>query len=631
MPEPTLVPLPGSERHEQPGATRIGPVPADETIEFSVVVRPRKGAPDMEQVARNAAITGKFLSREELAEAAAPDPADVQAVEEYAQRNGLTVEGVNPVTRRVKLAGSAAAVKQAFGVSLDRYEHRGTTFRGRTGPVLVPERLADIIVGVLGTDDRPMAHRLTTVAPQFVSGDSVPMTAVQMASYYNYPAGLDGTGQCIGIIEFGGGYFIQDINTYFTQLGMNTPSIVDVPVAGGSNSPTPGTGLTNDTGSLETAEVELDIEVAGSAAPGASLAVYFVGTASTNNWVDAITAAINDSTNNPSVLSISWGLAEDAAPPQFLTPVDQALTSAAAVGLTVLIASGDQGSTGSWGQQGPPDTLAHVNFAASSPNATGVGGTVLQPDGSGGVAGEVVWNNGATTAASGGGVSKFFNTVPSFQSAAGISPVSANPPNNPGRGVPDVSANADNYQIFVRGQNVPVGGTSAATPLWAALIARVNQGISGRAGLLQAMLYGPLRTAGALNDITTGDNGAYTAGAGWDACTGLGTPNGTAILIGYRAARQVAPAVTQLSESSGSAGDRLMVTGTGFLGATAVGFGAVAAGIGQAPPDDGTVDSDTQVTVTVPSGPASGTMVDVTVTAPGGASADVPADQFTFN
>jgi kumamolisin len=630
MPEPTLVPLHGSERHEQPGATRIGPVPADETIQFSVVVRPRKGAPDMGEVARNAAVTGKFLSREELAEAAAPDPADVQAVEEYARQNGLTVEGVDPVTRRVKLSGSAAAVKQAFGVSLDRYEHRGRTFRGRTGPVLVPESLADIIVGVLGTDDRPMAHRQTIAAPQFVSGSSVPMTAVQMASYYKYPAGLDGTGQCIGIIEFGGGYFIQDINTYFSQLGMNTPSIVDVPVAGGSNSPTPGTGITNDTPSLETAEVELDIEVAGSAAPGASIAMYFVGPSSTNNWVDAITAAIGDSTNNPSVLSISWGFAEDSAPPQFLTPADQALASAAAAGITVLIASGDQGSTGSWGQQGPPDALAHVNFAASSPNATGVGGTVLQPDGSGGVAAEVVWNNGATTSASGGGVSAFF-PVPSFQSGAGINPASANPPNNPGRGVPDVSANADSYQVYIRGQNTPVGGTSAATPLWAALIALVNQGIGGRAGLLQPLLYGPLLTAGALNDITTGDNGAYSAGTGWDACTGLGSPNGTAILIGYRAARQVAPAVTQLSESSGNPGDQLVVTGTGFLGATAVGFGAVAAGIGQAPPNDGTVNSDTQVTVTVPSGPASGTMVDVTVTAPGGASADVSADQFTFN
>ena len=551
MPEPTLVPLAGSERDEQPGATRIGPVPADETIRFSVVVRPRNGAPDMAEVARNAAVTGKFLSREELAAAVAPDPADVQAVEEYAHRSDLTVEGDDPVTRRVKLAGSAAAVKQAFGVSLDRYEHHGRTFRGRTGPVLVPENLAGIIVGVLGTDDRPMAR--PHVTPQFVSGDSVPMTAVQLAAHYNYPAGLDGTGQCIGIIEFGGGYFAQDISTYFTQLAISTPAITDVPVDGGSNSPAPGTGVTNDTPSLETAEVELDIEVAGSAAPGASLAVYFVGTSGTNSWSDAITAALNDAANNPSVVSVSWGLAEDAAPPQFLTQVDQALAAAAAAGLTVLIASGDQGSTGSWGQQGPPDALAHVNFPASSPNATGVGGTVLQPDGNGGVAAEVVWNNGAAGGASGGGVSAFFTPVPSFQSAAGINPVSANPPGNPGRGAPDVSADADNYQVYIRGQNTPLNGTSAGTPLWADLIACVNQGIGGRAGLLQPMLYGPLLTAGALNDITTGDNGAYAAGPGWDACTGLGTPNGAAILAGYQAARQAAPAPAQLSGAPGSA------------------------------------------------------------------------------
>ena len=217
-------------------------------------------------------------------------------------------------------------------------------------------------------------------------------------------------------------------------------------VSGGSNNPTQGSGLNPFDA---TVEVELDVEVAGAAAPGASLAVYFVGTAGTNAWVEVISAAINDTTNNPSVLSISWGLAEDLAPDQFKTAVDQALASAAAAGITVLVASGDQGSTGSWGQQGPPDALAHVNLPASSPNATGVGGTVLQPDGSGGVAAEVVWNNGAATSASGGGVSAFF-PVPSFQSGAGINPVSANPPDNPGRGAPDVAANADNYQVFVR-------------------------------------------------------------------------------------------------------------------------------------------------------------------------------------
>ena len=196
-----------------------------------------------------------------------------------------------------------------------------------------------------------------------------------------------------------------------------------------------------------------------------------------------------------------------------------------------------------------------------------------------------------------------------------------------------MSANADNYGVFIRGKKVSVGGTSASTPLWAALIGRVNQGIGGRAGLLQTMLYGPLLTAGDLNDVTTGDNGAYSAGSGWDACTGgARSPwKGTAILLGYRAARRVAPTVTRLSASTGNPGDRLVINGTGLLGATAVRFGAVVVGFGEASPNDGSIDSDTQVTVTVPSGAASGTTVDVTVTAPGGTSQAVLADRFTFN
>jgi kumamolisin len=371
-------------------------------------------------------------------------------------------------------------------------------------------------------------------------------------------------------------------------------------------------------------EVELDIEVAGLAAPGARMAVYFVGRATSNQWVDVLSAAINDTTNNPSVLSISWDIAEDAVPDQFKNAVDLALAAAGGIGITVLIASGDNGSQGSWGTQAPPDARAHVNFPPSSWNATGVGGTVLVPDGSGGVSREVAWNNGATTSASGGGVSTFFH-VPPFQSAEGLNPASANAPHDPGRGVPDVSANADNYQVFVRGESVSLSGTSAATPLWAALISRINQGTGRKAGLLNQMLYGPLRAAGALNDVTTGDNGAYSAGAGWDACTGLGSPDGTAILLGLRAAWQVAPAVTRLSESAGNPGDQLVIGGTGFLGATTVHFGAVAAEVSGA-----SIDNDTQLTVAVPAGLAPGTTVDVTVTAPGGTSPGVSASQFTF-
>jgi kumamolisin len=621
-----MVPLAGSERTERPGATLTGPVPDDELIEFAAVLRARPDAPDLAEVAQAAAVTGEFLSREEVITAAAPDPADVRAVEEYARASGLTVGVPDPLTRRVRLSGPAGAVRRAFGVSLSRYAHDGGTFRGRTGPVLIPASLAGVIVGVLGTDNRPMARR--QAVPAYFSGGSVQLAVSQLAAYYNYPVSVDGTGQCIGIIEFDGGYFPEDIAQYFLDQE-NTPAITDVLVSGGSNSPAP---VPPPLGQPDyTAEVELDIEVAGAAAPGASIAVYFAGNAGSNAWVEALSAAIGDTANNPSVISVSWSAAEDSAqwPAQDITAIDQALATAAAAGLTVLVCSGDCGSQGSWGQPvtPPPDALAHVNFPASSPNATGVGGTVLEPALGGGILQEVTWNNGPI-AASGGGVSDLFG-VPLYQSVAGITPRSQNPPGNPGRGVPDVSANADGYPVIIRGNSEVQGGTSASTPLWAALIARVNQGLGWPwCGLLQAVLY---KIPGAMRDVVIGDNGAYGAGPGWDACTGLGSPDGLAILLGYRQLRQVAPVVSGISESNGNPGDTLTVIGSNFLGATAVGFGAVAAGIGGAPPDDGIVVSDTMVTVTVPAGPASGTTVDVTVTAPGGASFPVPADQFTYD
>jgi kumamolisin len=629
-----MVPLAGSERTERPGATLIGPVPDDELIEFAAVLRARPDAPDLADVAQAAAVTGEFLSREEVMTAAAPAPADVAAVGAYAQASGLTVGVPDPLTRRVRLSGPAGAVRRAFGVSLNRYAHDGGMFRGRTGPVLIPATLAGVIVGVLGTDNRPMARR--QAVPAFFSGGSVQLPVPQLAVYYNYPVSLDGTGQCIGIVELGGGYFVEDIAQYFLDQE-NTPAITPVPVAGGSNSPTP---TPPPLGQPDyTAEVELDIEIAGAAAPGASIVVYFVGDASSNGYVDALSAAIADVANNPSVISISWSAAEDSTqwPMQDITAIDQALATAAAAGLTVLICSGDCGSQGSWGQPvtPPPDSLAHVNFPASSPNATGVGGTILEPALGGGILQETTWNNGPI-AASGGGVSDIF-PVPLYQTAAGITPRSKNPnpTQNFGRGVPDVSANADGYPVIIRGNSVIQGGTSAATPLWAALIARVNQGLGWPwCGLLQPVLY---TIPGAMNDVTIGDNQVdpsvpfYPATKGWDPCTGLGSPNGLAILLGYRRLRQVAPVVTSISESDGNPGDTLTVIGSNFLGATAVGFGTVSAGIGGAPPDDGIVVSDTMVTVTVPAGPASGTTVDVTVTAPGGASFPVTADQFTYD
>ena len=575
MTDATLVPLLGSERHEQEGATRIGPVSDEEPIDFSVVVRAREGAPAIEDIARTAATTGNFLSREQLAEVAAPDPADVQAVEDYATSKGLTVDGVDPITRRVKLSGPATAVKQAFGVSLDWYEHEGVTFRGRTGSVLVPQSLADVIVGVLGTDNRPMARRHTVVTGEFVSGHSVPMNAAQMASFYNFPPGLDGSGECIGIIEFGGGYFIQDINTYFSQLGMSTPSIVDVSVSGGSNSPVKGSGLKPFD---NTPEVELDIEVMGSAAPGAKLVVYFVG-ASTNEWVDALSAAIHDSTNDPSVLSISWETVEDRA-----SPISRRGRSSACVGccggphgVDLFRRSGFPGTDGfAWvarPRELPVLVAERDQLRWHRPGARRQRRSLSRDR----------LEQRCDDGSIGRGCERLLpgSVVPI---RCGNQPTIGEPTEQSWSGGPRRERQRRQLRGFHPGQ----------------------EGLSGRYERIDTAV-GCADRPGQPGDRRPSraapDNAVRTAADGWgperrhdrrqrslQCGFRMGRlhrarfPKGTAILLGYRAARRVAPTVTRLSASTGNPGDRLVINGTGLLGATAVRFGAVVVGFGEASP-----------------------------------------------
>ncbi len=199
--------------------------------------------------------------------------------------------------------------------------------------------------------------------------------------------------------------------------------------------------------------------------------------------------------------------------------MDQAFQAAAALGITVCCAAGDNGS----GDGVTTDQLAHVDFPASSPYALGCGGTRLEAANNQ-VTSEVVWS------ATGGGVSDFF-TLPTWQANAGVPP-SANPDHHVGRGVPDVAGDADpqtGYDVYVDGQSVVFGGTSAVAPLWAGLIALMNQQRGQPVGYLNPKLYQNyqrLIKAEALRDVTSGDNGAYSAGLGWDACSGVGTPKG---------------------------------------------------------------------------------------------------------
>ena len=514
----------GSNRVPLHRAHAAGQVPADER--FEVTVRVRRKAP-LQSSAADGFDTDqspgqrRYLTREQYVSAHGADPADLAKVEAFARAHGLVVAETSAARRSVFLSGTAADFAAAFGTTIEHYKHDGGTYRGRTGPLTVPANLADVVEGVFGIDDRPVAK------PHFQRYKPAPSYGIQahtadnsftppeVAKLYTFPTGLDGTGQCIAIIELGGGYREADIKAYFKELDLPVPNVRTVRVDSGNNQPS--------TADSADGEVMLDIEVAASIAPKALIAVYFTSNTD-KGFLDAITMAIHDTTNKPSVISISWGSSEQNWTGQAMTSFDQTFQTAAALGVTVCCASGDAGSG-----DGEADGKAHVDFPASSPYALGCGGTKLTAARNT-ISSEVVWNEG-TNSATGGGVSDFF-PVPAYQSAAGIPP-SVNNPQHTGRGVPDVAGDADpetGYSIRVDGQEGVIGGTSAVAPLWAGLIALFNQGLKHPVGFLNPLIYGSLVGTGCFRDIISGNNGAYTAKPRWDACTGWGSPNGVNLL-----------------------------------------------------------------------------------------------------
>jgi kumamolisin len=519
-----MVKLPGSMPAQRADVRSIGPVPADERFEITVVLRPKAElAPqglDADLAAR------QYLTREEFAAMHGASDADMDTVAAFAQQAGLVVVERRPAARSMVLSGAAAQVARAFQTGIEQVEHAEGISRRRTAPVHVPPELGDIVQGVFGIDNTPIVrprYRLATPplqeAPEQIVATA--FTPVDIARLYDFPTGLDGTGQCIAIVEFGGGYRSADLNAYFKSLNLPTPKVTAVSVDGGKNSPSwPWTA---------DAEVALDIEVAGAVAPGANIAVYFAPN-SDQGFLDAITTAVHDTVNRPSVISISWGAPESDWSPQTLAAVNQAFEAAAALGVTVCCAAGDAGSSDQNPSNGTPDGLAHADFPASSPYVLACGGTRLTVD-SGKIVSEVAWNDDPQTSATGGGVSDVFD-LPAWQAKAGV-PRSVNPGGRVGRGVPDVAGSASpaaGYRIRVDYLSFVIGGTSAVSPLMSGLVALMNQKRTQPVGFLNPLLYGPVVGKGAFRDITSGTNGAYAARTGWDACTGWGVPIGTRLM-----------------------------------------------------------------------------------------------------
>ena len=503
-----MVNLEGSRRREVAGANVTGQIAAEERIEISIVLRRR-------QPLAGAGVP-RFAHREEFLAAHGADPADVALVEQFARRQNLAVVEKDVARRTVSLSGTVESFGEAFGVRLAHYEYPRGSYRGRVGTLQVPEELAGAIVAILGLDNRSQAK------PHFrrsLSKTPAAYAPNQVAKFYDFPA-HGGAGQCIGLVELGGGYRPADLKAYFRRLGLPEPSVVSVSVDGAANRPDGPDGADG--------EVMLDIEVAGAVAPQAKIAVYFAPNTD-KGFFDAVTHAIHDSANQPSVISISWGGPECDWTAQAMEALHQAIEDAAALGVTVCVASGDNGSS-----DGVGDGKNHVDFPASSPYALACGGTRLETSGNR-ITAETAWCDDPDQGATGGGVSQQFG-LPGYQQAAGVPP-SANGDGRVGRGIPDVAGNADpdtGYEVRVDGQSTVIGGTSAVAPLWAALIALLNQNLGARLGFLNPALYGLSAGTGALRDITSGNNGSYHCGPGWDPCTGLGSPDGGKLLDALR-------------------------------------------------------------------------------------------------
>ena len=525
LPKSKLAPLP----HSRPA----GSIDPAEIAYITVRVRSSGDRAELERKAHELSNQPlgerKYLSREKVAQQYGANTTDLDLIEKLAQQHNLIVVHRSTAQRSIVLKGRLGDLLKAFPADLRIYHHATGTYRGRLGEIKIPQSLDGIITGIFGFDTRPKRRRLhRQQIAAMIGPNGVPAT--DFARRYNFPThldgvALDGSGQTIGIIELGGGFQTSDLQIYFQEIGVPLPSVVAISVDHAGNHPNP---LDPKDG-----EVMLDIEVAGAVAPSAQYAIYFAPNTN-QGLLEAIGAAIFDREHQPDVISISWVEPEDFIDQQSLDYYHDLFAAAVLLGVTVCTASGDHGTAVMDAQHW--DGKIHVCHPAVDDLVLSCGGTQIDSQNN-----EIVWNDrtpfdvnvqGGGGWASGGGISKIF-ALPTYQQNANI-PVSIDT-GQPGRGIPDISMSATNYFTRVDTLESTSGGTSAVAPLMAALVALLNQAKQTNVGFLNPFLYAHAPD-NIVNDITIGTNAitntvqGYNAGPGWDACTGLGTPDGTAIL-----------------------------------------------------------------------------------------------------
>ena len=531
------VPLPGSAFHalDRPraGHRRSRPLSEREErtpIELTLLLRERPGAPSVQQTltwlhaepeARRRVNRGALAAQHGFARD------DRDRVAAWAQAHGMQVLGEDPATRRMTVRASATRAAALFGVHLEHFRWTapsGATveYRGHLGPVRVPFAIADMVTGVYGLDDRPVARPhlrpLDRARPGIVSYDPT-----ELATIYRYPRlpnGGEGLHLVTGMIELGGTAHGADVAASFARLGLPSPEIVNVNVDGAIPMPDP---------SGADVEIALDYQVIGAMvlamAPKARLTIVsYNAPNSERGFIDAVATAASDQVHRPSAVSISWGSTEDFWSLRGMLGLDAAFASGSLQGVTYSVAAGDSGSADGW-----PDGYQHPGFPASSPHVWACGGTTLLAARDR-ILSETVWNELARgQGAAGSGVSGVF-APPSYQARCGIHARNANTGRS-GRGLPDASGLADpvtGWNVLAGGRLRTTGGTSAVAPMYTALWTLISALRGERLGMPHPSLYAAGEQS--FNDIVRGNTGGpYSAHRGWDAASGWGSPDGRAI------------------------------------------------------------------------------------------------------
>ncbi|MFB7663308.1 protease pro-enzyme activation domain-containing protein [Kitasatospora sp. NPDC056138] len=452
---------------------------------------------------------GHYLTPAQFTERFGPTQADVDQVRSYLADQGLKVTSVSANRQVVNASGSNAQIAKAFGTHESRYVDKleNKAFFANDGAASVPTALAKVVQGVTGLNNKTV--RTTRLAkPKAATPRDTPSgvgPAQYNGAYSLDKLGADGTGTTVALWEFDG-YDSNNLTTYDSQFGLSGPAVSTVSVDGANYDSSPGEGQ---------GEVELDSEIVRGVAPQAQQLVY---EAPNSDQGELDMAAQIVSENKVSVISISWGSCEPDTTAASMTAVDNSFKQAAAQGISIFSASGDDGSRDCTRSTSGSSVKA-VDFPASDPYVTGVGGTNLSVNSDNSYSSESAWST------AGGGVSTQF-AQPSWQTGTGVS--------GSMRTVPDVSSNADpasGFAIYTGGGWQVYGGTSAAAPLWSGYAALFNQKATaaGQSALGEAnpKLYSVANGGNygsAFHDVTSGANQDFSAGTGYDQVTGWGSP-----------------------------------------------------------------------------------------------------------